>query len=156
MNSYTKKLLDLCCITAILLLVIVWIGHIIKENDCQAERSIPSELLAQVNVDRDHQRNVIYDIKKQEIMNIKNENNLVTQEENVSIEKESEDASENESNLQEEEESSVIFEDGRVLDCSFLKGINKTEMFGRNQPYMSITKDNTENRTFFTCNNCSR
>ncbi len=165
MNSCVKKLLDICCIAAILLGIVILLSHDRpRTEECQIGKNSMVEIKDHSETNRDLERNVIYDVEKQEIVRIRNENKHVaiketheTQEKSGSIEKASKNAQEIELTSRDKQ-IYVRFEDGVEIDCSFLKGINKTEMFGDHEslPYMEYIDDNTEKRTFFTCDNCSR
>ncbi len=165
MNSFIKKLLDFCCIAAILLGIVFLLSHNRPPaQECQIGKDSPVEIKDHFETNRDLERNVVYDVEKQEIVRIRNENKHVaiketheSQEKSGSIEKQSKSVEKIELNSHNKP-GNVRFEDGVQIDCSFLKGINTTEMFGDHEslPYMEYIEDNTENRTFFTCDNCSR
>ncbi len=174
MNSVTRKIIEVCCITVALLILIDCISHIVQrkwnvhlnhrnhECDCHMKKNSPSDIIEELNVNQINQNNIFYDLEKKEIVKAKIEREHIATQETPEMNDETV-YEENESRSTQtfetdslDAQSTLLFEDGRVLDCSFLKGINKTEMFDRGDPFPIFIKDKTQNRTFYTCNNCSR
>ncbi len=167
MNPLTKKILEVCGITIALIAAIVLINTVIPKNldsNCLLETNSPLEMMTgKQHASDNNKRDVVDDvIRKQEIVKIKDRSKHVTIRETQTNDGEMISAKDRISTTQahhrhsKDGQSSVIFEDGRVLDCSFLRGINKTEMFGNGEAFPHFVKDKIKNRTLFTCNNCSR
>ncbi len=167
MNPLTKKILEVCGITIALLTAIILINTVIPRNldsNCLLEKNNPLEMMTgKQDASDNNKRDVVDDvIRKQEIVKVKYRSKHVTiretrvnDDEMMSTKNLASTTQANDTDS-EDYQSSVIFEDGRVLDCSSFKGINKTEMFGKGEAFPHFVKDKIKNRTLFTCNNCSR
>ncbi len=121
----------------------------------------PLEITKQLETNQNNERDVLHDVRTKEIGKIKNKRKHITIQETQETNGEKSSVMYGTITMitetgSQDGQSSVMFEDGRVLDCDFLQGINKREMFRTGDVLYEFVNDKLDNRTFFTCRNCSR
>ncbi len=154
MNSFSKKIFEVCCIALILFTAIMLIQTVTsRKPGCpvdHVDNINPLEITKELETNQNN-----------EIVKTKNEKKDILIQEAQKTNGEKSSAMYGTITMitgtnSQDSQISVMFEDGRVLDCDFLDGINKREMFRTGDVLYEFVKDKLDNRTFSTCRNCSR